>query len=543
MSSHFSIPKPINEPVYNYGPNSKERKKLREAIQEILESPPLEIPVVIGGKEFFTKDKIKNVCPHDHKHVLANVSLADENLIKKAIENCLEKKEGWMHMPFESRASIFLKTAELLSEKYRYKINAATMLGISKNVFQAEIDSVCELIDFLRFNVFYASQIYEMQPFSPKGQFNRMIYRPLEGFVFSVAPFNFVSIAGNLPTAPAILGNVVVFKPASSAVFPAYIFYKILMEAGIPDGVINFVPCPGKLIGEVVLKHKDLAGVHFTGSTSTFQYLWRKVAENIENYKSYPRLVGETGGKDFIFIHSSADLQAAVTATVRGAFEYQGQKCSACSRVYCPSDLWPKYKEKLLKEISELKIGPPENFENFVNAVIDENAFDSIVKYIEYAKKSKEAEILIGGKYDKRKGYFIEPTVIVTKNPKFKLMQEEIFGPVLTIYIYDSKKYEEALKLCNETSLYALTGSIFAQDREAILKAQRILYYAAGNFYINDKPTGAVVGQQPFGGARMSGTNDKAGSLLNLIRWVSPQTIKETFDPPKKYSYPFMEKD
>jgi 1-pyrroline-5-carboxylate dehydrogenase len=543
MTHYFYPPEPKNEPILMYAPGTEERKKLKNALDEILKNPPLEIPIVIGGKEIHTEKKLKNVCPHDHSHVLANVSIANEDLIKKAINNALEAKEEWMHMPFDDRAAIFLKTSELLSGKYRYKINAAAMLGMSKNVFQAEIDSACELIDFLRFNVHYAAQIYALQPFSPKGQLNRMIYRPLEGFIFAVSPFNFLSIAGNLPTSPAIMGNVVVYKPASSAVFPAYLFYKILQEAGLPPGVINFVPCPGRVIGEVILKHKDLAGVHFTGSTWTFQYMWKTVGENIENYESYPRLVGETGGKDFIFIHSSADIDSTVTATVRGAFEYQGQKCSAASRVYCPSDLWPEYKEKLLKEISTIKMGSPVDFENFMNAVIDEAAFDKIMEYIKYAKEAKEAEIIIGGKGDKSKGYFIEPTVIVTKDPKFKTIEEEIFGPVLTIYVYDPKKYEETLKLCDETSPYGLTGSIFAQDREAILKAQKILYYSAGNFYINDKPTGAVVGQQPFGGARASGTNDKAGSLLNLLRWVTPQTIKETFDPPKKYRYPSMDAD
>ncbi len=540
MSHYFKPEEPKNEPVFTYAPRTEERVKLKKTLDELLKQSPLEIPIIIGGKKFSTDKKLKNVCPHDHQHVLAEVNQADAKLINQAINNSLKAKEKWIEMPFEDKAAIFLKTAELLSGKYRYKINAATMLGMSKNAFQAEIDAACELIDFLRFNVHYASQIYELQPFSSKGVINKLIYRPLEGFVFAVTPFNFLSIAGNLPTSPAIMGNVVVYKPASSAVYPAYVFYKILQEAGLPDGVINFVPCPGRIIGEVILKHPDLAGIHFTGSTWTFQHMWKTVGENIASYKSYPRLVGETGGKDFIFIHSSADVDEVVTATVRGAFEYQGQKCSAASRVYCPSDLWLAYKKKLLEEMVSIKMGPPENFENFVNAVIDEAAFDSIMEYIDYAKKSDEAEILVGGKGDMSKGYFIEPTVILAKTPKFKTMEEEIFGPVVTIYVYDEGEYEETLKLCDETSPYALTGAIFSRDREAVLKAQKILYYAAGNFYINDKPTGAVIGQQPFGGARASGTDDKAGSLLNLLRWVIPQTVKENLQPPKEYPYPFM---
>ena len=540
MTRHFIPPEPKNEPILSYAPHSQERKNLKEAIEQILKSDPVKIPVVIGEEEIQTDERTTNVCPHDHRHVLASISVANEELVMDAIENALEAKKKWLRLSFEERSLIFLKAAELLSKKYRYRINAASILCLSKSVFQAEIDSACELIDFLKFNVSYAAQLYKMQPYSPEGQINRLIYRPLEGFVFAASPFNFVAIAGNLATSPAIMGNVVIFKPASSAVFPAYVFHEILREAGLPPGVINFVPGRGSTVGEVVLKHPQLGGIHFTGSTSTFRHMWKKVGENIANYVSYPRLVGETGGKDFIFIHSSADVEVAVTATVRGAFELQGQKCSAVSRVYCPSDLWPKYKRRLLETLKTVKMGSPVDFENLVNAVIDEAAFDKIVSYINYAKKSSELEIIFGGNANKDKGYFVEPTVVVTRNPKSKLMEEEIFGPVVTIFVYDPNKYEETLSLCDQTSQYGLTGAILAQDREAIIKAREILYYAAGNFFVNDKPTGAVVGQQPFGGSRMSGTNDKSGSLLNLIRWVAPQTVKETFSPPADYRYPFM---
>lgn len=538
---YFTPPEPQNEPVLSYAPGTEERKQLRKALDEILQSPPLEIPIVIGDDEFHTEERMTNVCPHDHKHVLASVSIANEELVNDAISNALEAKNQWAQTSLEQRSLVFLKAAELLSAKYRYRMNAATMLCLSKNVFQAEIDSVCESIDFLRFTVSYAAQLYKMQLHSPEGQFNEVIYRPLEGFIFAVAPFNFVSIAGNLATAPAIMGNVVIFKPASSAVFPAYVLYRTLREAGLPPGVINFVPGRGKTIGKIAMKHPQLGGIHFTGSTNAFIQMWKEVSENIGNYISYPRLVGETGGKDFIFIHSSADLEAAVTAIVRGAFEYQGQKCSAVSRLYCPSDIWPKLKEKLLETLANVKMGSPTDFKNFVNAVIDKAAFDKIVSYIEFAKSSQETEIIYGGKAEDEKGYFVEPTVILTSNPKSKLMEEEIFGPVLTIYVYDPSSYEETLRLCDQTSRYGLTGSILSRDREAIMKAQKILFYSAGNFYVNDKPTGAVVGQQPFGGGRMSGTNDKAGSLLNLVRWVSAQVVKENFNPPVSYRYPFMD--
>ncbi|MCK4311497.1 MAG: L-glutamate gamma-semialdehyde dehydrogenase, partial [Candidatus Cloacimonetes bacterium] len=444
---------------------------------------------------------------------------------------------------WEERVAIFRRAAELLSTKYRQLLNAATMLAQSKNVFQAEIDSACELIDFFRFNTFYAMKIYERQPNSAKGIWNMTESRPLEGFVFAVTPFNFTSIAGNLPTAPAIMGNVVLWKPASSAVYSAYYLMQLFKEAGVPDGVINFIPGSGAQVGDPVLADPNLAGIHFTGSTPTFHSMWKTIGKNIEKYRTYPRIVGETGGKDFIFVHPSADVDALNIAIVRGAFEYQGQKCSAASRAYIPESIWVKLKDKLLATIRELKMGDVEDFTNFVNAIIDKAAFDSIVNYIDYAKESSEAEILVGGGYNDSKGYFIEPTVILTPNPKFKTMEEEIFGPVITIYIYKDNDYEKTLHLCDETSPFALTGAIFANDREAIIKAKDILRNAAGNFYVNDKPTGAVVGQQPFGGARASGTNDKAGDIVNLLRWVSPRTIKENFIPPTDYKYPFMEEE
>ena len=452
----------------------------------------------------------------------------------------MNTKKIWAELPAWERASVFLKAADLLAGPYRAKMNAATMLVHSKNAFQAEIDCVCELVDFFRFNAYYMQSIYDQQPNSDATLWNRLDYRPLEGFVFAVTPFNFVSIAGNLPSAPVIMGNTTVWKPASSVVYTAYIIMQIFKEAGLPDGVINMVTARGKDIGELVLKNPNLGGIHFTGSTATFQTMWRTVGENIANYKSYPRIVGETGGKDFVFVHSSAGIMEVATALTRGAYEYQGQKCSAASRAYIPKSIWPDIKDALLAQIGELKMGDPQDFSNFVNAVIDKPAFDSIVEYIEYAKSSSDCEILCGGGYDDSKGYFIDPTVVLTSDPHFKLIEEEIFGPVLTIYVYDDDKYTETLHLCDETSPYALTGAIFAKDRIAIEEASKILRNAAGNFYINDKPTGAVVGQQPFGGARASGTNDKAGSYLNLIRWASPLAIKENFLPPTDYKYPFM---
>ncbi|MCK4358221.1 MAG: L-glutamate gamma-semialdehyde dehydrogenase [Candidatus Cloacimonetes bacterium] len=541
-NSKFVVPVPTNEPILSYSSGSKERKLIREKLAE-LKSEVIEIPLIIGGKEIKTGDMGECRCPHNHKHVLAKYHQAGDKEIALTIESALKAQKSWAKMPWEARTSIFLRAAELLSTKYRMLLNASTMLCQSKNVFQAEIDSACELIDFFRFNSYYAQQIYEQQPNSAKGIWNRIEHRPLEGFVFAVTPFNFTSIAGNLPTAPALMGNVVLWKPASSAVYPAYFLMKLFKEAGLPDGVINLVLGSGAKIGNPILKNPNLAGIHFTGSTSTFQSMWRTVGENIRNYHTYPRIVGETGGKDFIFVHSSADIDSLNTAIVRGAFEYQGQKCSAASRAYIPESIWEKLRAKLISTTQELKMGDVEDFSNFVNAIIDRNAYNDIVSYIEFAKQTKDAEIICGGKYSDKRGYFIEPTIILTTNPKFKTIQEEIFGPVFTVYVYPDEQYEGTLHLCDETSPYALTGSIFAKDREAIVKATEILTNSAGNFYINDKPTGAVVGQQPFGGSRASGTNDKAGSILNLLRWVSPRTIKETFVPPTDYRYPFMEED
>ncbi|MGA1861604.1 L-glutamate gamma-semialdehyde dehydrogenase [Deferribacter thermophilus] len=539
-NSIVKIPYPENEPVYSYAPGTKERELLKNAINE-LRNQKIEIPLIIGGKEVRTGKLGKVVCPHDHNHVLAEYHMAGENEVKMAIEAALEAWKEWQKYRWEERAAIFLKAAELLAGKYRYILNAATMLSVSKNVFQAEIDSACELIDFWRFNTYFMQQIYTDQPpYSPKPTWNYVQHRPLEGFIFAVTPFNFTSIGGNLPTAPAIMGNVVVWKPASTAVYAPYFIMKLLKEAGLPDGVINFIPGSGSTVGNVVLRDPNLAGIHFTGSTEVFQNMWKIVGENIKNYKYYPRIVGETGGKDFVFAHNSANIKKLVTALVRGAYEYQGQKCSAASRAYIPKSIWKDVKEMMIEEIKSIKIGGPEDFSNFFNAVIDESAFESIKSYIDYAKNSNEAEILVGGGCDKSVGYFIEPTLVETTNPKFKLMEEEIFGPVLTVYVYDDDKYEETLELCNNTSPYGLTGAIFGEDRKAISIALEKLEYAAGNFYVNDKPTGAVVGQQPFGGSRASGTNDKAGSYLNLIRWVTPRTVKENFDAPENYRYPFM---
>jgi 1-pyrroline-5-carboxylate dehydrogenase len=540
--SSFRIPFPKNEPVLSYAPGSPERAKLKKAIED-LKSNPVDIPMVIGGKEVRTSKKTEIRAPHKHSLKLGEYSKGTEEEVKMAVKAAMDAKQKWADMPYQHRLGIFLKAADLLAGPYRYIMNAATMLAHSKNVFQAEIDGVCELIDFYRYNPFYAQMIYDMQPGNAPMIWDRMEYRPLEGFIFAVTPFNFVSIGGNLPTSPAMMGNTAVWKPASTGVYTAHIVMQVMKEAGLPDGVINMVTAPGAAIGELVLKSRDLAGVHFTGSTPVFQNMWKVVGENIANYKSYPRIVGETGGKDFVFVHSSAEPYATATALFRGAYEYQGQKCSAVSRAYIPKSLWSKIKEIMLKFNDEAKMGDVEDFSVFVNAVIDKGAFDSIVEYIDYAKESDEANFIFGGNYDDSKGYFIEPTMIETGNPHFKLMEEEIFGPVLTVYIYDDNAFEETLKLCDETSPYALTGAVFARDREAIVRAEKVLTHAAGNFYINDKPTGAVVGQQPFGGARASGTNDKAGSLLNLIRWCSPRAIKENFVPPKDYKYPFMEKE
>lgn len=539
MNALIKVPKPSNEPIYNYEPGTKEKTALKDQLKKFLDET-LEFPLIIGGKEVKTGNLADCRCPHDHQHLLARYHKAGPKEIEMAVKEAKKAWKDWAQMDWVSRASIFLRAAELLSTKYRNVLNAATMLGQSKTPHQAEIDSACELIDFYRFNPYYMNLIYTEQPDSSAGTWNYMEYRPLEGFVFAVTPFNFTSIAGNLPTSPALMGNVVLWKPASSAVYSAYFLTQLWKEAGLPAGVINFIPGPGRYVGDPVLEKEDLAGVHFTGSTSVFQSMWKTIGNSIKNYRSYPRIVGETGGKDFIFMHASADVDAGVVAMIRGAFEYQGQKCSAVSRAYVPQNLWPTLKERLLDEIKTVQMGDITNFNNFMGAVIDKPAFDSIVGYIDYAKNSNDAEIIAGGGYDDSKGYFIEPTVVVTTNPKHKLIQEEIFGPVLTIYVYPEKEYEEALELCDDTSPYGLTGAVFANERSAVETAMRSLRYAAGNFYVNDKPTGAVVGQQPFGGARGSGTNDKAGSYINLLRWASARAVKETLNPPGDYRYPYM---
>nr|MBN2277742.1 L-glutamate gamma-semialdehyde dehydrogenase [candidate division Zixibacteria bacterium] len=535
----YKVPVPKNEPVRAYAPGTPDRIKLEDAIKE-LKKTRIDVPMVIGGREIRVGDPIKITAPHDHALELGQYYQGGREEIETAVKAALAAKKDWENMPWEERAAIFLKAADLLAGPWRYRVNAATMLAHSKNAFQAEIDAVCELADFFRYNVYYAEQIYNNQPGNDTGIWDRIDYRPLEGFIFAVTPFNFVSIAGNLPTAPTILGNVSLWKPASSVTYTAYMIMQILKEAGLPDGVVNMVTARGADVGEYVLKNPDLAGIHFTGSTAVFQTMWRTVGGNINKYKSYPRIVGETGGKDFIFVHRSADIDQVATAITRGAFEFQGQKCSAASRAYIPKSMWPVLKERLVADMKQIKMGTVEDFKNFMNAVIDRSAFTDICAYIDYAKESNEAEFIWGGNYDDSKGFFIEPTIVLTANPHFKLMEEEIFGPVITLYVYDDDKYEETLHECDHTSPYALTGAVFARDRMAVVTAGRILRHAAGNFYINDKPTGAVVGQQPFGGGRASGTNDKAGSWLNMIRWTSPRTIKENFIPPKDFKYPFM---
>ena len=535
----FRIDKPANEPVRGYGPSSPHKHSLKAKLRELRDRQH-EIPLIIGGKEVKTGDLGQCRMPHDHRHLLGTYHKAGAEHVQAAVEAAAEAWKTWSRMQWQDRLAIFMKAAELLAGPYRDLLNAATMLGQGKSVFQAEIDSACELIDFLRFNCHYATQIYAQQPDSAGGVWNRLEYRPLEGFVFAVTPFNFVSIAGNLPTSPAIMGNTVLWKPASSVTYTAYMIMQILKEAGLPDGVINMVTARGVDVGEYVLKNPNLAGIHFTGSTAVFQTMWKTVGGNIANYRSYPRIVGETGGKDFIFVHNSANVEEVATAIIRGAFEFQGQKCSAASRSYIPKSMWPALKEKILADMKDVRMGGVEDVNNFVNAIIDKSAYNDIVAYIDYAKEADDAEFICGGNYDDSKGWFIEPTIIVTTNPKFKLIEEEIFGPVITLYIYDDNDFEKTLELCDSTSPYALTGAIFARDRQAVVTASNMLRHAAGNFYINDKPTGAVVGQQPFGGSRASGTNDKAGSLLNLIRWCSPRTIKETFIPPRDYKYPFM---
>jgi 1-pyrroline-5-carboxylate dehydrogenase len=535
----FEIREPNNEPVNSYGPGTAERTKLKKELDR-LKSEQTEIPAIIGGKEVKTDKTADVVIPHNHSHKLGTVHLCGEKEVEKAIESALEARKDWSRMPWEDRAAIFKKAADLLAGTWRYKVNAATMLGQSKTAHQSEIDAVAELVDFFRFNAYYLTQIYKGQPYSPKGMWNRTEYRPLEGFVFAVTPFNFTSIGGNLPTSPVLCGNVALWKPATSSVYSNYFVMKLLQEAGLPDGVINFVPGNGADVGDPVLDSEHLSGLHFTGSTGTFQYLWKTIANNIEKYNSYPRIVGETGGKDFIFAHEEADVDALVVAAIRAAYEYQGQKCSAASRMYIPESIWDEFKEKFLGEVKQIKIGEAEDFNNFMTAVIDQGAFDSITEYIDFVKDSDDADILTGGDYDDSEGYFIEPTLVQAHDPKFKTMEEEIFGPVLTVYVYENDKFEETLELCDTTSPYALTGAIFSQDRYALNKMSDYLRQAAGNFYINDKPTAAVVNQQPFGGARKSGTNDKAGSAANLMRWISIRSIKETQEPPKDWKYPFM---
>jgi len=540
MSNGFyNVPKAVNEPVKGYAPGSPERAELLAEYKRMYNTT-VDVPMYIGDKKVFTNDKRNLTLPHEHKHVIGTSNYGGEQEVRDAIDAAMAAREKWANMSWEHRASIFLKAADLLAGPFRAKLNAATMLAQSKNVMQAEIDAACELIDFFRFNVKYMSQLYKEQPESLPGMWNRLEHRPLEGFVFALTPFNFTSICANLCAAPAMLGNVVVWKPAETQIYSAQVIMELFQAAGLPDGVINMVTVSGKEISKVVFQDKNFAGLHFTGSTDVFRTLWKGIGNNIEKYKSYPRIVGETGGKDFIIAHKSAVAAEVATAITRGGFEFQGQKCSAASRAYVPSNLWENVKTQIVADTKDFKMGSPEDTSNYINAVISEKAFDSISSYIDFAKSADDAEIIAGGNYDKSVGYFIEPTIIVTTNPKFKTMVEEVFGPVMTIYVYDADKWEETLELVDSTSEYALTGAILSVDRYAAEYATKALENAAGNFYINDKPTGAVVGQQPFGGARGSGTNDKAGSILNLLRWVSPRTIKETFVPATDYKYPFL---
>lgn len=541
-NGNFNVPYPTNEPILGYAAGSPERAEL-QAMTQRLSRRPIEIPARIGGRKVRTGQLGTAVMPHRHQHLLARWHKCGKSEVQRAIEAALDAHRSWSNMPWQHRAAIFLKAADLLAGPYRQLLNAATVLGQSKTAHQAEIDSACELIDFWRFNPFYMQELYDQQPASEDGVWNYVEHRPLEGFIFAVTPFNFTSIAGNLPTAPALMGNTVVWKPASSAVYSAHFIMEILEEAGLPPGVINMVPGSGGDVGDPVLESPDLAGIHFTGSTDVFKNMWRTIGRNIDRYKYYPRIVGETGGKDFVFAHASADVPALATALVRGAFEYQGQKCSAASRAFIPTSLWPRLEKELLKQVGEIRVGDPQDFTNFMGAVIDEGAYDEITGYIKYAKRSPDARILAGGGFSKKHGYFIEPTVVLAKKPSLKLLREEIFGPVLTVYVYKDAQLDRALDIVDSGSPYALTGAIFAQDRQAIVELTKRLTHVAGNFYINDKPTGAVVGQQPFGGGRASGTNDKAGSVLNLMRWVSPRAIKETFVPPTHFAYPFMAAD
>lgn len=538
----YKVPTPVNEPVKQYASGSPERKEL-QAMLKTMRSKQIEIPMYVGNKEVKSNNKVRIAPPHDHKHTLGYFYKSDKKHIEQAITAALAAKEKWANLSWEHRASIFLKAADLIAGPYRGKLNAATMLGQSKNAFQAEIDSACEIIDFLRFNVSYMTEIYADQPISSPGVWNRIEWRPLEGFIYALTPFNFTAIAGNLPTSCAMMGNVVVWKPSNTQVYSANVLMEVFKKAGVPDGVINLIYPSGPDAAEVIFNHKDFAGIHFTGSTEVFQNIWQTIGNNIHKYRSYPRIVGETGGKDFIMAHKSADAKEVAVALSRGAFEFQGQKCSAASRAYIPSNLWEDVKKYMVADLKTMKMGPTEDFTNFINAVIDEKSFDKLSKYISEAKKDKNVEVVFGGKCDKSKGYFIQPTVLKAKNPKYVTMCEELFGPVLTIYVYNENKFKETLELVDSTSIYALTGSIIANDRYAIELATKTLQNSAGNFYINDKCTGAVVGQQPFGGARGSGTNDKAGAKINLLRWLSPRTIKETFLPPTDYRYPFLEAD
>ncbi len=538
----FNVPTPSNEPVLDYAPGSEERKKLKAALAEA-RAQQIDVPMYIGNQEVRTDNKKPMSPPHDHQHILGHYSAGDASHVEAAIDAAMAAKSAWADMGWEHRASIFLKAAELIAGPYRAKLNASTMLGQSKNAYQAEIDAACEFIDFLRFNVQYMTEIYAQQPASGPGVWNRLEQRPLEGFVFALTPFNFTAIAGNLPTSAAMMGNTIVWKPSNTQIYSANVLMEVFKEAGVPDGVINLVYVSGPVAGDVIFNHKDFGGIHFTGSTGVFQNIWKTIGENIHKYRSYPRIVGETGGKDFIMVHKSSNAKEVATSISRGAFEFQGQKCSAASRAYIPSNLWEEVKGYVQADLATFKMGPTEDFGNFINAVIDEKSFDNIAKYIDDAKASSDVEIIAGGNYDKSKGYFVEPTVLLAKDPKYTTMCEEIFGPVITIYVYDENEFEATLELVDNTSPYALTGSIFSKDRYALEQATKALQNAAGNFYINDKPTGAVVGQQPFGGARGSGTNDKAGSMINLLRWVSPRTIKETFVPAKDYRYPFLSED
>ena len=538
----FIFDYPANEPVRSYSPGSRDRKDLQAELDR-LSSGVMEIPLIIGGKEVFTNDTDTVKMPHDHGHVLARYHKAGEKEVKMAVDAALKAHREWESFSWFERASVTLKVAELLSKKYRMLLNAATMLGQSKSAYQAEIDAACETIDFLRFNAHYISDIYNEQPHSDPGIINRLEYRPLEGFVFAVTPFNFTAIASNLNMAPVLMGNTTIWKPATTSILSNYILMQVFKEAGLPDGVINFIPGQGAAVGNQVIADKYFAGLHFTGSNGTFNKLWQNTAANLSNYRSYPRIVGETGGKDFVLVHPSAGVDEVSTALVRGAFEYQGQKCSAASRAYIPESMWPAVKNRVGEMLAEIKVGDVRDFSNFMNAVIDEKSFDNISNYIGKAKNSNDAEIVFGGSGDKSKGYFVQPTIIQAHDPHFVTMTEEIFGPVLTVHVYKDKDFDQTVKLVDETSPYGLTGCIFAQDRGVLVKAADELKYAAGNFYFNDKPTGAVVGQQPFGGSRQSGTNDKAGSHLNLLRWISPRTIKETLIPPTDYRYPFMKED